>query len=106
MPMLLVVLMVAPLPMPKPKFPLGRLLATPGAIAALARSAETPLVFLRRHMTGDWGDLCDEDKRLNDRAVEEGTRILSAYLTSKGEKVWLITEWDRSVTTLLLPEEY
>ena len=58
------------------------------------------------HVNGDWGDLEDEDKKENELSVKEGFRILSAYHLDTGAKVWVITEWDRSVTTILLPEEY
>jgi hypothetical protein len=61
---------------------------------------------LARHVTGDWGELEDEDRAANEAAVAEGTRLLSAYTVASGEKLWVITEWDRSVTTFLLPEEY
>lgn len=61
---------------------------------------------LGRHVSGDWGDLGDEDSKLNDQAVIEGSRILSAYETEVMPKIWIITEWDRSVTTVLFPEEY
>lgn len=81
-------------------------MATPGALDALARSGETPEKFLRRHVTGDWGELDAEDKKANEQAVRHGMRILSAYVTTTGEKIWLITEADRSATTLLLPDEY
>lgn len=86
------------------KFPLGQLLMTPGirdqvAAGELARA-------LRRHANGDWGDLCDEDRQANDRALLEGSRLLSAYLTTSGVKFWIITEADRSATTALLPSEY
>ena len=69
---------------------------------------QTPTEFLNRHVSGDWGELCEEDKELNDQALHDGNRILSAYETSAGytRKIWVITEADRSVTTLLLPEEY
>jgi hypothetical protein len=87
-------------------FPLGQLVATPGALEALAASGQTPAEFLARHRAGDWGDLCPEDRRLNDQALREGTRLLSAYRTVKGVKLWVITEADRSSTCLLLPEEY
>jgi len=90
----------------EPKFPLGRIVATPGALAALERANQTPLEFLARHATGDWGEVCDGDKKLNDEALIQGERMLSSYSTGKGEKVWVITEADRSATTLLLPEEY
>ena len=61
---------------------------------------------LVRHRNGDWGDLCDEDWRLNDEALKEGSRLLSTYVDREGTKFWIITEWDRSATTVLLPEEY
>lgn len=98
--------MVAPTQQRLPLFPLGRLVATPGAIAALDRSGEQPGLFLRRHVMGDWGDVGADDAKLNDEAVGEGTRILSGYRTKSGERIWIITEADRSGTTLLLPEEY
>lgn len=88
-------------------FPLGQIVATPGALAALAEAGESPLSLLMRHQSGDWGTLDREDRCLNDRAVEGGDRILSAYgLPSTGQKVWVITESDRSSTCVLLPEEY
>lgn len=87
-------------------FPLGQLLITPGALEALGESGELPTKFLQRHTRCDWGDLCDQDKQANDAALEEGTRIFSAYHTGVGEKVWVITECDRSATTILLPAEY
>ena len=91
---------------PRLKFPLGRVVATPGALEALQSSGEAPEKFLRRHASGDWGEVDAEDKRTNDQAVGHGLRILSAYDTSKGERLWIITEADRSSTTLLLPDEY
>ncbi len=90
----------------KPKFPLGQVLATPGALDALEDSGQTINDFLDRHVQGDWGELCQEDWRANETALEQGCRLLSAYTTTNGEKLWLITEWDRSATTLLLPSEY
>jgi hypothetical protein len=94
-----------------PKFSLGRTVATPGALDALEQSDESPALFLRRHASGDWGDLGDEDKTLNDQAVSDGSRILSSYLTKNGEKLWIITEaadeeGQRVATTILLPSEY
>ena len=86
-------------------FPLGRLVATPGALEALAESGQSPAHFLSRHAKGDWGDVA-EDKRLNDLAVKNGTRIVSAYWTTDGTRLWAITEADRSSTCLLLPDEY
>jgi hypothetical protein len=87
-------------------FPLGQILSTPGTLKALEEAEIQPLELLNRHVVGDWGDLVDEDKDLNDQAVGEGTRILSAYVLDTGAKVWIITEGDRRATTLLLPEEY
>lgn len=86
------------------RFSLGRVVGTPGALAA-ASNAEIA-AFIRRHWSEDWGDVCDEDKRTNDDAVADGARLLSEYRTTDGARVWVITEADRSVTTLLLPEEY
>jgi len=94
------------------KFNLGSLVATPGALDALRRASQDPLAFVERHRRGDWGDVDASDKALNDEAVaHEGDldrqgRVLSAYTTSAGEKLWIITEYDRSATTILLPEEY
>jgi hypothetical protein len=79
---------------------------TVGAIDALQRAGQEPLMFLKRHQHGDWGELDPEDAAENVRSVKEGLRILSSYRLVNGEKLWLITEWDRSVSTLLLPEEY
>lgn len=87
-------------------FNLGRLIATPGAIEALAVAGQMPDIFLLRHQTGDWGELSQEDKDTNDRAVLAGDRILSAYFTVLGDKLWVITEGDRSMTTILRPYEY
>jgi hypothetical protein len=88
------------------RFQLGQTVATPGALDALQRSNETPWAFLVRHLAGDWGDVCLEDREANDEAVRDGSRILSAYTLKTGEKIWVITEADRSVTTILLPDEY
>jgi len=93
------------------KFPLGQILATPDALAALEQSGETPAMFLKRHIGGDWGDVCDDDKKLNDEALVDGSRIMSAYQTSKGVKFWIITEatddeGNRAATTIFLPENY
>lgn len=91
------------------KFSLGQVVATPGALEAIANTSGNIVLvsLIRRHGSGDWGELCPEDKKLNDWAVESGEdRIMSSYKLSNGKVVWLITEWDRSVTTVLLPEEY
>src|SRR5580700_9594942 len=90
----------------KALFSLGQLVATPGALAALAKAGQTPLDFLSRHIRGDWGELCEEDRKENQLSVKRGFRILSSYKTNSGEKIWVITEADRSVTTVLLPDEY
>jgi len=90
----------------KPKFSLGQLVATPGALRALEAAGQSPGYFLDRHLAGDWGEVCDDDKRLNDEALVDGSRILSAYRTLKGVKIWIITEADRSSSCVLLPDEY
>ena len=88
------------------RFSLGQVVATPGAIEALNESGQDALQFLQRHITGDWGDVPAEDAEENELSLKEGFRLLSAYATAKDVKIWIITEADRSVTTLLLPEEY
>lgn len=85
---------------------LGRLVATPGALAALEVNGKGSAEFLERHASGDWGDLYDEDKRANDEAIADDLRILSAYRLDDGTRIWIITEADRSSTTVLLPSEY
>jgi hypothetical protein len=85
---------------------LGRTVATPGALRALDEAGETPDQFLARHESGDWGTVGAEDWEENELSVREGFRILSAYVLSTGVKIWVITEADRSVTTILLPDEY
>jgi hypothetical protein len=89
-----------------PLFPAGRLVATPGALALLEQVNKSPLEFLSRHLRGDWGDLCQEDKTENELSLKFGFRLLSSYPITDTEKLWIITEADRSVTTLLLPTEY
>lgn len=84
---------------------LGSIVATPASLALLASAGVLPSVLLDRHQHGDWGDLCPEDAKLNDEALACGDRLLSSYMVA-GQKVWVITEADRSATTLLLPEEY
>ena len=93
------------------KFPLGRLAATPGALEAMEASGQEPGFFIARHLAGDWGEVGPEDGQLNDEALVNGDRILSAYRTLKGVKLWIITEatddnGHRAATTILLPEEY
>jgi hypothetical protein len=87
------------------QFPLGRVVATPGALNLLGKNGGHPFEYLARHATGDWGDLCAFDRRQNEIALREGYRVLSSYDVSTG-RVWIITEADRSVTTILLPEDY
>ncbi|KAA0131583.1 hypothetical protein FYZ48_25945 [Gimesia chilikensis] len=91
----------------KPLFSLGQVVATPDAIAALEEANESAMPLLQRHQCGDWGCLCEDDQQMNDVAVGDGARILSSYvLDATGQKVWIITEADRSSTTILLPENY
>jgi hypothetical protein len=85
---------------------LGMVVATPGVLEKLKESNQCFLEFIQRHRNHDWGDVCQEDWSLNNQSVLEGTRILSSYHTKKGEKIWIITEADRSSTTLLLPSDY
>ena len=89
----------------KPLFALGQTVATPGALEAMKRLDISPITLLSRHQRGDWGDLDEEDKAENDLSVNEGLRIFSAYVFDT-VKLWVITEADRSATTILLPEEY
>lgn len=86
------------------KFPLGKTVATPGVIACITL-LEIHLA-LTRHHNGDWGNLDEEDMQSNEDALIEGSRLLSAYYSNQGIKFWIITEADRSVTTVLLPSEY
>ena len=106
------------------RFPTGKLYATPGAVAALERAGDfgrpysvqqanksldrmsLVLPYLRRHVWGDWGDVSVEDARANEAALREDARIFSAYGLATGERLWIITEADRSSTTVLLPDEY
>ena len=87
-------------------FPLGRIVATPGALAALERANQPAAIFLVRHAARDWGELDREDIQENEYSMAHGFRLLSSYTTAAGEKLWIITEADRSATTLLLPAEY
>ena len=90
----------------KPLFDMGKIVSTPGALDALERAGQSPGEFLAKHVRGDWGEVDAEDKTANDAAVQEGSRILSAYRLNTQIKLWVITEADRSSTCLLLPEEY
>lgn len=95
----------------KPKFNLGQVVATPGALEALAKAGQTPHELLARHLRGDWGDLDAEDAALNDESLKDGSRLLSAYALKTGERLWVITEaaddsGHRASTCCLLPAEY
>lgn len=87
----------------QPRFPVGMTYATPGALAL-----DVDLMkYLHRHHCGDWGDeLCAEDKAANEQALKDGSRLLSCYRTPAGDRLYIITEWDRSMTTIMLPSEY
>ena len=86
------------------KFPLGQVVATSTALATLP--AQDMAAALDRHRRGDWGDVGREDWQANERALKHGERLLSAYRTAAGTRFWVVTEWDRSLTTVLLPEDY
>ena len=88
------------------RFALGQTFITPGAEEALQIAGQTAIEFLRRHMSCDWGELSDDDLQENELSLREGFRLLSNYRTAKGQQVWIITEADRSSTTMLLPSEY
>jgi hypothetical protein len=95
----------------KAKFSPGRLVATPGALEVLDQSGQCPAFFLEKHLAGDWGEVDQGDRNLNDQALLDGGRLLSTYRTLKGVKVWIITEAvgddsQRASTCILLPEEY
>ena len=95
----------------QPKFDLGQVVATPEALRVLEESGQTPGFFLDRHLQGDWGEVDAEDKRANDQALLDGSRLLSAYRTLKGERIWIITEavgddGRRAASTILRPSEY
>ena len=87
-------------------FPLGRVLASPGVLLALEKAGQQPQEFLDRHASGDWGEVDSHDAEENEISLQNGLRLLSSYTTVTGDRLWIITEADRSATTLLLPEEY
>jgi len=91
---------------PEGKFPLGRLLATPGALRAFTEAGENTLDYLLRHVGGDWGDVPPEDAKENEFSLTRHLRLFSAYTLGSGVEIWVITEADRSATTILLPSEY
>jgi hypothetical protein len=88
------------------RFTLGQTFITRGAQEAIQIAGQTEIEFLRRHMSGDWGDLRDDDIAENELSLDKGFRLLSSYQTAKGQQLWIITEADRSATTILLPSEY
>lgn len=88
------------------RFRPGHIVATPGFMAAVQADETDARQFITRHLSGDWGDVCEEDRAANDAALKDGDRLLSSYETNGGTKFWIITEADRSATTLLLPSEY
>lgn len=94
------------------EFPLGQIVATPGALEALLRNGSTGAEYLRRHATGDWGLVTEEDRQANHDALQSGARLMSAYLLPDETKIWVITDamidekGTRPATTLLLPEDY
>lgn len=96
----------------QPLFHLGPIVATPGALEDLERNGMTGLELLKRHVTGDWGNLCEEDKKANEAALTTGARILSSYLLPDESKLYIITDAEideqhhRYCTTLLRPEDY
>lgn len=90
------------------KFELGQTVMTRGIQSLIEEkkfSMEDVITIMSRHHNGDWGDVCEEDRQSNEYAVEHGERLLSIYFVN-GTKIYIITEWDRSVTTVLLPEDY
>jgi hypothetical protein len=89
-----------------PLFKLGQVVATPSAIDLLRSLALNPLIFLGRHAYGDWGNIDEQDRQSNREALKDGSRLLSSYQLNRNERLWIITEADRSSTTLLLPQEY
>jgi hypothetical protein len=90
----------------RPKFPLGRLVAIPGALELIQGEGREPMEFVERHVRGDFGDLSEHDRLANEQALLHGGRILSSYKVVGEERVWCLTEADRSATTILLPSDY
>jgi hypothetical protein len=86
------------------KFSAGTVVSTPGALEKVP--ADDIVVALGRHLSGDWGNLDKEDRISNNEALKSGGRLLSSYTAENGVKFWIITEADRQVTTILLPDEY
>ncbi|MDN7526338.1 hypothetical protein [Burkholderia orbicola] len=89
-----------------PRFKLGRIFATPAALEAIADARVSIIDLVIRHVRGDWGDLSESDRQQNELSVDAGLRLLSNYVLPNGQTIWVITEWDRSSTTFLLPGDY
>ncbi|KVG12479.1 hypothetical protein [Burkholderia thailandensis] len=89
-----------------PRFKLGRIFATPAALEAIANARVSIIDLLIRHMRGDWGDLSESDRQQNELSVKAGLRLLSCYVLPGHQTVWVVTEWDRTATTILLPGDY
>jgi hypothetical protein len=89
-----------------PKFELGKIVLTPGALEALSRAGQDAEFFLEKHAQGDWGDVAPDDQAENERALLEGGRLVSLFMTLTGDALLLITEADRSLTTVMTPDEY
>lgn len=94
------------IPVNTPRFPLGRVVATPGAVEALQRAGQSPWELVARHVHGDWGELDEHDRQVNEDAMKTGARILSVFTLATGVKLWVITEADRRSTCVLTPDEY
>ena len=90
----------------KPLFTLGQVVATPGVLAALEKAGQQPGDFLARHVSGDWGEVDAHDIKENEFSLQQGFRLLSAYRINVGDRLWVITEADRSSTCILLPVDY
>jgi hypothetical protein len=91
-------------PVPSALFRVGRIVATPNVLSRI--SNDDVLAGIRRHQSGDWGEVCKSDRQQNEVSLQNGSRLLSAYRAGNGTKFWVITEADRSATTVLLPEDY
>lgn len=89
----------------RPLFPMGQIVGTPPALDALDKAGVSAKVYLDRHVCGDWGEVSKADAKQNNQGIKED-RLMSVYTLSTGVQIWIITEWDRSVTTILLPEDY
>ena len=88
------------------RFPLGRIVATPAALDAMAKSGDSAHGLLMGHVTGDFGTVCKADWKANEDAIVQGERVFSAHLLKDGQKIWVITEADRSSSTILMPSDY